>query len=151
VAASLNERFFPILLMALEDPFVPGELEVHYKRLAQISDIANGRRIKLVAIVTSDPMVVSAGGRRQVVQALRSHLSPVQIAATAASFLPVDSTLVRGVLTAFRWVSPDAVKTLRVTPSMEEALREALLALRELGTPFTGNVPALRRELKLPT
>jgi hypothetical protein len=147
----LNDRFFPILLMGFQDPFVPGELDAYYKRLAQIADIAIGRRLKLVAIATSDPMVVSTAGRKQIAQALRTHLTQVQIAATAASFLPIDNTLVRGVLTAFRWLAPDTIENLHVTPNMEEALREALRALRELGTPFTGNIPALRRELKLPT
>jgi len=72
-----------------------------------------------------------------------------QVDATLASFVPIDSSFVRGAVTAYRWFAPDTVKTLRVVDSLERALDEAMRALEAQGTPFTGDRAALRRALHL--
>jgi hypothetical protein len=76
-------------------------------------------------------------------------MTPEQINVTLKSYLPIDSALVRGAVTAFKWFSADTLKTLEVVSSMHAALREALLALETHGTPFTGDQQALRRALRL--
>jgi hypothetical protein len=151
VPVSLNDRFFPLLLMSFYEPYAPGELDRHYTRLAAIADEAIRRQLRLVVILTSDPSLVSTVGRKQSADSLRRCMSPKQVDVTAASFVTVDSPLVRGVLTAFRWLSPDTLKTLRVTATMQQALDQALVALDQLGTPLQGDLAALRKELGLPT
>ena len=135
--------------MGLDEPFLPGEIEAYLELLVAIADegIRTGRRH--VVIVTNDPTKVSAAGRRRVANAMALHLTPAQIDVTLASFLPIDSTVVRGMITAFRWFSPDTLKTLRVVSSMQSALDEALQTLEAHGTPFTGDYKALRRALQL--
>jgi hypothetical protein len=92
---------------------------------------------------------VSAAGRRRVANCVALHMRQEQIDVTLVSFMPIDSALVRGAMTAFKWFSPDTLKSLRVVSSVESALREALVALQEQGTPFTGDLQALRQALRL--
>jgi hypothetical protein len=151
VPVTLNDRFFPLLILSFRDPFLPGELELHYKKLAKIADHALERRLRTVAILTNDPSGVSAAGRKQSADALRTCMTPAQVDVTALSLVAVDSAFVRGVLTAFRWLSPDGtLKSLRVTATMQQALDEAIEALESLGTPFKGDLAALKKELGLP-
>lgn len=145
----LDNTFYPILLMGMDEPFGPGEIEAYLEKLVSIADegLRTGKRH--VVIVTNDPTKVSAAGRRRVANAVALHLSPAQIDVTLASFMPIDSALVRGAITAFKWFSSETLKTLCVVSSMQGALREALLALEEHGTPFRGDLAALRRALRL--
>jgi hypothetical protein len=149
VPCILNETFYPILLTGLDEPFLPGEIEAYLEKLLAIANegIRTGKRH--VVIVINDPTKVSAAGRRRVADAVTSRLTPAQLDVTLASFLPIDSALVRGAVTAFKWFSPEALKSLRVVSSMRGALSEALRALDQHGTPFTGDKRALRRALGL--
>ena len=149
VPTTLNDTFYPILLMGLDEPFAPGEIEAHLEKLVAIANAGIRTQRRHVVIVTNDPTKVSAAGRRRVANAMALHLSPAQVDVTLASFLPIDSIIVRGAVTAFRWFSPDTVKTLRVVDSMQSALDEALRALAAHGTPFEGDYQALRRALRL--
>jgi hypothetical protein len=149
VTTVLNDEFYPVLLMGFDEPYAPGELEHYLEKLAGICNEAIRTRRRHVVIVVNDPRKVSAAGRRRVADAMALHLTTEQVNVTLASFLPIDSTIVRGALTAFRWFSPNTLKTLVVTTTMEEALDEALKALAVHGTPFTGERQALRRALRL--
>jgi len=149
VPCVLNDAFYPIILMGLDEPFGPGEIEAYLEKLSLLADEAIRARKRHVVIVTNDPLKVSAAGRRKIANAVALRLTPEQVAVTLASFMPIDNTLVRGVITAFQWFSPDTLKTLRLVSSMQEALHEALQALEAQGTPFTGDRQGLRRALRL--
>lgn len=149
VTTVLNDVFYPIILMGFDEPFAAGEIEAYLEKLVAIADEGIRTRRRHVVIVTNDPLKVSAAGRRRVANAVALHMTPEQVDVTLASFLPIDSTLVRGVLTAFRWFSPETIKTLRAVDSMESAFREALIALEAHGTPFAGDKLALRRALRI--
>lgn len=99
----LNDAFYPIILMGFDEPFAAGEIEAYLVRLVAIANEALRTRQRHVVIVTNDPLKVSAAGRRRVADAVALHMTPEQIDVTLASFLPIDSTLIRGVLTAFPW------------------------------------------------
>jgi hypothetical protein len=149
VPCVLNDAFYPIILMGLDEPYLPGEIEAYLEKLVSIADegLRTGKRH--VVIVTNDPTKVSAAGRRRVANCVALHMRQEQIDVTLVSFMPIDSALVRGAMTAFKWFSPDTLKSLRVVSSVESALREALVALQEQGTPFTGDLQALRQALRL--
>lgn len=148
---SLNDKFFPLLILSFRDPFLPGELDRHYKKLAQIADYALERQLRTVAILTSDPSLVSPTGRKQSAEALRIHMTPAQVDVTLASFIAIDNAFVRGVVTAFRWLSADGtLKSLRFIATMQQAMDQALEALEGAGTPFKGDLAALKKELNLP-
>jgi hypothetical protein len=145
VAAVLDNTFYPILLWSTSEPFAPGELDALGTKLAAIADegIRTGKRH--VVVVTVNSVNLSAAGRKSVAAALERHMNQARNDVTLASFLPVNSALIRGILTAFRWLSAESVKTVRMEASPREALDAALRALEQNGTPFTGDPQALRR------
>jgi hypothetical protein len=145
VATVLNDTFYPILLWSTSEPFAPGELDAHVIKLAAIADKGIRNRTRHVVVVTTTSVNLSAAGRKSVAAALHRHLTPAQNDVSLASFLPVDSTVIRGILTAFRWLSPESVKSVRMESSPGAALEAALKALEAYGTPFTGDRQALRR------
>jgi hypothetical protein len=149
VPTVLNDTFYPILLMGMDEPYAPGEIEAYLEKLVAIANEALRTRKRHVVIVMNDPTKVSAAGRRKVADAVAKRMTPTQIDVTLASFLPIDSALVRGVLTAFKWFSPHTLKSLQVVDSLQSALDQALAALEAHGTPFTGDRQALRRALQL--
>jgi hypothetical protein len=149
VAAFLSDEFYPVVISGMKEPFLPGEIELFCAQVCAIADHGIRTDRRHVVIVTNDPVGLSAAGRRKVADALARYVTTAQNEVTLASFLPIDSTLVRGALTAFRWFAPETIKTLRAVDSMPSALQEALAALAEHGTPFTGDLKGLRRALQL--
>jgi hypothetical protein len=135
--------------MGMDEPYAPGEIEAYLAKLVAIANEGLRTRRRHVVIVTNDPTKVSAAGRRKVAEAVAQGMTPTQIDVTLVSFLPIDSALVRGVVTAFKWFSPHTLRTLRVVDSMQSAFDQALAALEAHGTPFTGDRQALRRALQL--
>ncbi len=147
--ATLDERFYPVLLIEVAEPFAPGELEAYFGRLAQAADKTLGRGRKHVVIAVNDTVKMSAAGRSAIAAASKKYMTPRQIDATAATLIVMNSALERGVVTAFGWLFPETVKSIRAMPSMSDAFDEAMRVFDSLGTPFRGDRDGLRAALGL--
>jgi hypothetical protein len=149
MTAVLDDRFYPVILFEVAEPFAPGELDAYFQRLRGLADEALRQGRKHVVISMNQKVSMSAAGRSAVAAATKRHLTPAQIDATAATLLVMTSPLERGVVTAFGWLFPETVKSIRPVASRQAALDEALRTLDSLGTPFTGDLEALRDALGL--
>ena len=149
VPAELNDRFYPILLSRMDDPVTSAEAEAYFEKLIVLADegIRSGR--KYTVITTSNIMKFTAASRKHVADAQARYLSADRNDVTLAAFLPIDNSVIRGMMTAFRWVAPRLLQYVHVVPSLEAALDDALRALADNGTPFKGDLQALRRVLDL--
>jgi hypothetical protein len=149
MATALIETFYPILVSKTDESVTEEELEVFFRRFAELADQAIRSGTRHVVIVLNDPSKFTPAARKRVAEAQARHVTPARNDVTLAAFVPIDSALARGALTAIRWVSPDLVKHVRFVPTTEAALRAALAVLEEQGTPFTGDEKALRVALGL--
>jgi hypothetical protein len=147
VPAALNDRFYPILLSRTDEPVTDAELDAFFTKLAMLADEGIRKGERYVVIVLNDPTKFSPAGRRKVAEMQAHYVTPRRNDVTLAAFIPIDNAFVRGAVTALRWVSPDIVKSVQFVPTVDAALREALATLEANGTPFTGDLPALRRAL----
>jgi hypothetical protein len=149
VTAELNTDFYPILLSRFEEPLAAGQTDAYFRKLIALADAAIVKGERYVVVITSDAMKFGAAGRRQVAEAETRYLTPARNEVTLAAFVPIDNAFVRGGLTALRWIAPETVKAIRTVASLEVALDQALRVLEENGTPFKGELVALRRALGL--
>lgn len=149
MTAELNDAFYPVLLSRIEEPLALHEVEAYFKKLTSLADVGIRRRERYVVIVLSDVVKFSAAGRKQVAEVQARFLTRERNDVTLAAFVPIDNALVRGALTALRWLSPEIVQSVRIVPSLEVALHEGLELLASNGTPFTGERLALRRAMGL--
>lgn len=147
--AELNDTFYPILLSRMEEPLAAAEADAYFTKLVRLADACIRTGERYVVIVTSDVVKFGAASRKQIAAAETRYLTPERNQVALAAYLPIDNSFVRGAVTALRWISPEIVKAVRVVPSLEVALHEALLVLNGNGTPFTGELVALRRALGL--
>jgi hypothetical protein len=149
VGATLDDTFYPILLSRLDQPVVRAEAEAYFQKLAALADRAIRRGERYVVIVLSDVGGFSPAGRKVMAEAHASYVTPERNAATLTALVPVDNAIVRGAVTAFRWVAPQLVSSLRPVRSLDAAIDEALHILDENGAPFRGDLQGLRRALGL--
>lgn len=149
MTAALDDRFYPVILIEVSEPFAPGELDAYFERLRAVADRSLRRDRKHVVIATNEKVALSAAGRSAVAAANKKHLTPAQMDATAATLIVMSSPLERGVVTAFGWLFPESMKSVRAVPSMSDAFDEAMRALESAGTPFDADREALRAALAL--
>jgi hypothetical protein len=147
VPADLDDTFYPVLLSRIEEPLARAEAEAYFRKIAELADRALRNGERYVVIVTSEVETFSAAGRRAVADAQAAHLTPERIAVALAALVPFDSAIVRGAMTALRWVSPRLVDSIQPVSSLDAAVDEALRILEANRTPFRGDVSALRRKL----
>jgi hypothetical protein len=142
--ARLDGTFVPVLLSSMEEPLSRADMEAYFGELIRIVDEGLRARQRLVVIVTSDATKFTAAGRKIVAEAEARFMSEERYAAIVASYVPTDNALMRGALTALGWLAPNIVKSIRLVPSLEIALTQALQTLETSGSPFRGD----RRELQ---
>jgi len=129
VPAVLDDMFYPVLLSSMQEPLARAELDAYFSKLVVLADEGILRRRKYVVIVIGDVTHFTATGRRQVADAQARFMTAERNDVTLAAFIPIDNSFVRGALTALRWLSPEVVKSVRLVPSLEIALSEALSML----------------------
>jgi hypothetical protein len=149
VAIVLNDAFYPIVLVGMYEPYSAEEVDDYFTRLLAIFKWGVRTHTRHVVILIHDPTQASAAGRRQMAEAHKQRVTRAQNELTLACFVPIDNAIMRGMITAFSWFAPDIVKTLRCVATMEDALQQALQVLAAQGTPFVGDMRALRAALKL--
>ena len=148
MTAILDDTFHPVLLVQVEEPFARGELEAYFARLSGVAEKSVRQGRKHVVIVTNDKVAMSAAGRSTVAAANKRYMSQAQIDATAATLIVMTGSLERGVVTAFGWLFPETMKSIRPVASMQAAFDEAMRTLESLGAPFAGDREALRSVLR---
>jgi hypothetical protein len=147
VPAALDDQFYPILLSRFDEPVTEGELDSYFQKLVVLADEGIRRKNRYVVIVLNDPTTFSAAGRKKVAAAQARYMTPKRDDVTLAAFIPVDNPIVRGAVTALRWVSPEIAKSIHCVPTLEAALKNAIASLEANSTPFTGNLYELRRTM----
>lgn len=133
----------------MQEPLTRGEVEAYFEKLVALAEEGIRTGGKYVVIVTSDVTKFTARGRKYVAEAQARFMTAERDAITRAAFVPIDSALIRGAITALHWLSPDVAKHIRIVASMEIAFREALEVLEASGSPFRGDEIGLRRALGL--
>jgi hypothetical protein len=129
----------------MEEPLSRADVEGYFGELIRIVDEGIRAQQRLVVIVTSDATKFTAAGRKVVAEAESRYMSAERYAAVVASYVPTDNALMRGALTALGWLAPNMVKSIRLVPSLESALTQALQTLETSGSPFRGDRQELQR------
>lgn len=149
MVAVLNERFFPLLLSDMVEPLTIKELDDYFRKVAELADTGIRTGTRYAVIVLNDPMQMSALGRKQVAEVQARYLTRERNDVALAAYVRIESILARGAVTAISWISPEIVRHVQAVPSLEVALQKALQALEAHGTPFTGDLAAVRDALGL--
>ncbi len=135
-AVIVDDRYLPLLVSTYV-----GEVEIQqgrwYERvvLEVIGRAASeGRRV--ASVHDTSRVTRTTAEMRQFWAEMSSRNAPTLESRTLANLMVVTSALMRGVLTAVGWMNPK-VASLKLFPSLDAAVTEALRLLRDAGTPVT--------------
>jgi hypothetical protein len=134
-AIVIDDRYTPLIITTFfgETDLALGRWfeDVHKKLL--LSHGAQGRRILSIADATM--AVKPTPDMRRFWAELSDRSTPTMKEATLATFLVVNSALIRGAITAISWMSP-SLRDLESFGTVDEAIREAFQRLARAGTPI---------------
>lgn len=132
----IDDRYVPLLVST----FI-GEVELAqgrwYERIVLeviARSVSEGRRVANVH--DAGQVTRTTAEMRQFWAEMSSRNGAMLESRTLANLVVVTSSLMRGVLTAVGWINPK-VASLKLFPSLEAAVAEALKLLRHAGTPVT--------------
>src|SRR5688500_1983162 len=63
MTAVLDDRFYPVLLIEVAEPFAPGELDAYFERLRALAEKSLARGRKHVVLARNTKVAMSAAGR----------------------------------------------------------------------------------------
>ncbi len=143
---TVETRFYPFVLMSFRGDPTESEYRALFDSLAQISRKALRESTKHVCITVSS-CNISPQNRKLVASLTEKHPEEL-MGPVIGSYVIVDSTILRGLLTALRWLSPKLAK-LETPGSPDEAMTAALACLRKHRVDvFSAEVMGARNWLK---
>jgi hypothetical protein len=142
MAWSVDERFAPILLFDMQGDPSDEALERYITQVGTVMSRALETNKQYVAIVLSEHMP-NASERARIAKA-HERITVEQARVTVASFVLMKNPLLRGILTAMRWVMAEKLATVRPVKSYEDAFDEALAELKLRGIAPPNDLAGLR-------
>jgi hypothetical protein len=124
---TVETRFYPFVLMSFRGDPTESEYRALFDSLAQVSRKALRESTKHVCITVSSSTISPQA--RKLVASLTEKFPEELMGPVIGSCVVVDSTLLRGLLTALSWLSPRLAK-LDTAASPDEAMNTALACLR---------------------
>jgi hypothetical protein len=141
----IDERHFPIVIQTTDANATPEQIARCFADMRRLAD----RAIREDTYYVSISVPAGAFGplqRAKLAEEMKKS-TPEQDRRSLATFVVVQSTLVRGALTAVRWMAPDNLRTVVAVASWSEALDGAAATLRKHGLRLPATFDRLRAQV----
>jgi hypothetical protein len=138
----IDDTHYPIVLTTIDAHATPQDIERFFAAMRRLGDRAIREDSYYVSIsvvaATFAPLL-----RAKIAEEVKKT-TDAQLRRSLATFVVVSSPLVRGALTAAKWMAPDSLRTVTPVASWDEALELATSALRARSIPLPPAISRLR-------
>jgi hypothetical protein len=138
----IDDTHYPIVLTTSDATATPEQIERFFAAMRALGD----RAIREDSYYVSISVVATAFApllRAKIAEEVKKT-SEAQLRRSLGTFAIVASPVVRGALTAAKWLAPDSLRTVTPVASWDEALDLATAALRTRGIPLPPAIGRLR-------
>lgn len=125
---TVETSFYPFVLLSFRAP-TDADYRGLFDTMTQLSRKALRENTKHVCIIVSGSNI--SPGTRKLIASLVERFPEELMSPFAGSYVIMDNTLLRGLLTALRWLSP-RLANLETPATLEEAITAGAARLREL-------------------
>jgi hypothetical protein len=138
----IDDTHYPIVLTTSDPGATPEDIERFFAKMRALGDRAIREDSYYVAIAVVS--VAFAPLLRAKIAEEVKKTSQVQLKRSIGTFAVVSSPVVRGALTAAKWMAPESLRTVTPVATWEEAMDLAISALRAKGVPLPATIGRLR-------
>jgi hypothetical protein len=141
----IDERHFPIVIQRIDANATPDQITRFFADMRRLAD----RAIREDAYYVSISVPSGAFGplqRAKLAEEIKKS-TPEQDRRSLGTFVVIQSALVRGALTAVRWMAPENLRTVTGVTTWNEALDGAAATLRKKGLRLPATFDRLRAQV----
>jgi hypothetical protein len=141
---TIDDTHYPIVLQTIDPQATVSMIERFFEEMRRMADRAIREGTYYVEI-TDCPAVFPPLQRAKLAEEVKKS-SPAQRKRSLGTFVIVDNALVRGALTAVKWMVPDSLQKVTAVASWDEAFDRAAATLGARGIPLPATLG--RRRLR---
>jgi hypothetical protein len=141
---TIDDTHYPIVLQTIDPEATVAMIERFFAEMRRIADRAIREDTYYVEI-TDCPAVFPPVQRAKLTEEIKKS-SLAQQKRSLGTFVIVESGLVRGALTAVKWMVPESLKNVTPVASWDEAFGRATATLRANGIPLPATLGRRRAQ-----